>query len=196
LAQDPRLGLVGGRLVDARSNQDYYDYKFTQIEHVSGACQIFRRGCFEEVGGYQPLKTGGIDLVAVLSARAKGWQTRTFTEKPYYHHRPMNGAQMKGMRERLHTGRKDYLLGSHPAWELFRSLYKMMKEKPYVVGGFLVLVGYLWPLLRQVERTIPSDLLELRQKEQMQRLRGIFLRAARESVPLPFAGGHSVGGGN
>jgi len=195
LAQDPQLGLVGGRLVDARSNQDYYDYKFTQIEHVSGACQIFRRGCFEEVGGYQPLKTGGIDLVAVLSARAKGWQTRTFTEKPYYHHRPMNGAQMKGMRERLHTGRKDYLLGSHPAWELFRSLYKM-KDKPYVLGGFLVLIGYLWPLLRQVERTIPSDLLELRQKEQMQRLRGIFLRAARESVPLPFAGGHSVGGGD
>jgi hypothetical protein len=90
-------------------------------------------------------------LIAVLSARAKGWQTRTFTEKPYYHHRPMNGAQMKGMRERLHTGRKDYLLGSHPAWELFRSVYKM-KDKPYVVGGFL--------------------------------------------VPLHFAGGHSIGGGD
>jgi len=29
------------------------------IEHVSGACQVFRRECFEEIGGYVPVKGGG-----------------------------------------------------------------------------------------------------------------------------------------
>ena len=62
------------------------------FEHVSGACQMFRRRCFEEVGGYTPIKGGGIDWVAVTTARMKGWQTRTFLEKTCFHHRKMGTA--------------------------------------------------------------------------------------------------------
>ena len=67
----------------------HYDYRFTNIEHVSGACQLFRRACFEEIGGYFPIKGGGIDWTAVTTARMIGWQTRTFTDKTCLHHRPM-----------------------------------------------------------------------------------------------------------
>ena len=69
---------------------------FADLQHVSGACQMFRRQCFEEVGGYTPIKGGGIDWVAVTTARMKGWQTRTFPEKTCFHHRKMgtaNGAR-------------------------------------------------------------------------------------------------------
>jgi glycosyltransferase involved in cell wall biosynthesis len=170
LAEDPGLGLVSGRLVDAASNEDCYDYKYTGIEHVSGACQVFRRGCFEAISGYRPMKAGGIDLVAVLSARAKGWRTRTFTEKAYLHHRPMGAAHVEGLRERLHTGYKDYLLGSHPLWELFRSIYQMTK-RPFVIGGLCIFLGYCSLFVRGAERTIPEDLIEFRRREQIQRLR-------------------------
>jgi len=187
LAEDPQLGLVAGRLVDVVSNQSY-NYKITGTEYVSGPCQAFRRQCFGAIGGYQPLKSGGVDVVAVLSARAKGWQTRTFTEKPYYHHRPMNGAKMKGARERLHTGYKDYLLGNHPAWEVFRSLYQM-GSRPYVIGGVLIFVGYFWMWLSRAERTMPKDLIEFRRKEQIGRLRSAFRRAAGASGALALPGG-------
>src|SRR4030042_1692455 len=80
----PNLGVAGTPFIEGTQQ---YDYRFTNIEHVSGACQLFRRECFEEIGGYIPLKVGGIDLVAVLTARMKGWQTRTFTEKTCVHHR-------------------------------------------------------------------------------------------------------------
>ena len=83
-AQFPKLGVAGTPFVEGRTS---YDYKFTNIEHVSGACQLFRRSCYEEIGGYLPIKGGGIDWVAVTSARMKGWQTRTFTEKVIHHHR-------------------------------------------------------------------------------------------------------------
>jgi hypothetical protein len=73
-------------------------------------------------------------VVAVLNSRTKVWHTRTFTEKPYYHHRPMNGAKTKGVRETLHTGEKAYLLGSHPVWEFVRSVY-VMRRRPYVISG-------------------------------------------------------------
>ena len=185
MTENHSLGLVGGRLVDVTSNKQY---KVADLEYVSGPCQVFRRECFEAIGGYRPLKSGGVDVVAVLSARAKGWQTRTFTEKPYYHHRPMNGAKMKGARERLHTGYKDYLLGSHPAWEVFRSLYQM-GSRPYVIGGVFIFVGYFWMWLSRAERTMPKDLIEFRRKEQIERLRCVFRRAARASSALALLGG-------
>ncbi len=191
LAEDPQLGLVSGRLVDAGSKQDCYDYTYTGIDHVSGECQMFRRQCFEDISGYRPMKTGGIDLVAVLAARASGWSTRTFTDRAYFHYRPMSAAHVNGLRERLHTGCKDYLLGSHPGWEIFRSLYQM-KNRPYVIGGIFLLIGYLWMLIRGAERTIPAELMEFRRREQMHRLRCVFERALRGSVPALMSGSHKI----
>ena len=44
-------------------------------EHVSGQCQIFRRQCCEEIGGYIANRAGGIDWMAVTTARMMGWKT-------------------------------------------------------------------------------------------------------------------------
>ena len=65
---DPQLGLGGTPFSEGGET---YDYRFSSIEHVSGACQLFRRECFEAIGGYVPVKGGGIDVIAVLSARFK-----------------------------------------------------------------------------------------------------------------------------
>lgn len=190
LVEDSELGLIGGRLVDALSGRDYYDYQSMGSEHVSGACQIFRRSCFEAIGGYRPMKAGGIDLVALLSARAKGWRTRTFAERACRHHRAMNAAQMNKFRERLHRGHLDYLLGNHPAWEIFRSLYQM-KNRPYVIGGIIIFLGYLWNFSRRVERTIPEELMSFRRKDQMQRLRNTVRRVALRNIPIVSLRGQS-----
>ncbi len=84
LVADPKLGLVGTPFKDGPNS--IYDYRFVSIEHVSGACQLFRRECFEQVGGYVPVKGGCIDHIAVITARMKGWKTRTFTDKVCLHH--------------------------------------------------------------------------------------------------------------
>jgi len=196
-AENPRLGVAGPayREADGRT----YDYRFANIQDVAGACQMFRRQCFEAIGGYRPAKSGGIDLIAGLSARAQGWQTRTFTEAVCLHHRPSGSAQYTGMSAKLHKGRKDYLLGSHPAWELLGAVHQM-KSRPYVVGGLLILAGYLWGMLRRVERTMPDELIGLRRREQMQRLRGILLRLGRSErqrlgeMNPPWSDTASVGG--
>jgi glycosyltransferase involved in cell wall biosynthesis len=75
---DPQLGVAGTPFVEGNTS---YDYRYTDIQHVSGACQMFRRRCFDEIGGYQPIKGGGIDWLAVITARMNNWKTRTFTEK-------------------------------------------------------------------------------------------------------------------
>ena len=166
LAENPALGLVGTPFKD----DSMYDYRFVSIEHVSGACQLFRRECFEAIGGYVPLKSGGIDHVAVITARMKGWKTRTFTEKICLHHRKIGSAERGALRSKFKVGGLDYALGGHPIWELFRTAYQMTK-KPYVIGGFMLLAGYVSALVRRDERPVSAELVAFRRREQMQRLK-------------------------
>jgi len=167
LSEDPALGLVGTPFSESDQR---YDYRFTSIEHVSGACQVFRRECFEDIGGYMPVKGGGIDLIAVITARMKGWKTRTFTEKVSIHHRKMGTAQTSALSAWFKNGVKDYALGCHPVWEIFRTCYQMTK-KPFILGGLLLGAGYAWSVIRGAERSIPKEVMAFRRREQMQRLR-------------------------
>ena len=38
-------------------------------------------------------------------------------------------------------GKKDYILGGHPLWQMFRCTYRMTK-RPYVIGGVALFAGY------------------------------------------------------
>jgi len=165
--EDTRLGVAG---TPFREGSKQYDYRFTSIEHVSGACQLFRKECFEEIGGYVPMKSGGVDHVAVITARMKGWKTRTFTEKVCEHHRPLGTARYGSLMSRFKDGALDYALGGHPIWEVFRTGYQMTK-KPYIVGGLMILIGYLGAMVRQSKRPLSPELVRFRRGEQMRRLR-------------------------
>lgn len=167
-SEDPRLGVAGTPFIEDASKP--YDYSFTNIEHVSGACQLFRRECFQAIGGYTPIKGGGIDWVAVTTARMKGWKTRTFTEKTIFHHRPMGTGAGNVLMARFKLGKEDYYEGSHPLWELFRSIYQM-RFNPYVLGGLCILCGYTAAFVQRMKRPVPPELVAFYRKEQMQRLK-------------------------
>ncbi len=167
LSENPKLGVVG---TPFREGSYQYDFRFVSIEHVSGQCQFFRRKCFEDIGGYVPRRIGGIDLVAVTTARMKGWQTRTFLEKPYDHHRTMGTATQNRLLVPFKVGRSDYLLGSHPVWECVRCVYQATR-RPILLNGLLRLAGFFWAMVRYREKQVPADFIEFRRKEQMQRLR-------------------------
>ena len=166
-AEFSELG-VGG--TPFREGSQQYDYRFTSIEHVSGQCQMFRRQCFEEIGGYVPQKGGGIDLVAVLKARMHGWETRTFPEKIFVHNRQMGTAKYSVLMARVKDGEKDYALGAHPVWEISRWIYQMTKP-PYIVAGCALLVGYTSAVLRRSGRSVTPEVMAFRRAEQMIRLR-------------------------
>ena len=169
MSENPSLG-VGGTAFEEIVGQPFYDYHIVGLDHVSGACQLFRRRCFEEIGGYVPMKLGGIDYVALTAARMKGWKTRTFTEKTSTHHRKMGTAQTGLLKSKYKLGLKDYVFGGHPLWELFRAAYQMTK-KPFIVGGLALGTGYFLAAVRREERAISQEMIAFRRREQMQRLR-------------------------
>lgn len=167
---EPGLGVAGTPFVEEGK---HYDYRFTSIEHVSGACQLFRRECFEAIGGYKPLKEGGIDWVAVTTARMMGWKTRTYTERVCYHHRKIGTANKSILSSIFLYGKKNYYLGYHPLWQILRVLYQA-KNKPYLLGGLALWLGYVWGYITIRKRPVSTELMKFYRREQMTRLKSIF----------------------
>ena len=170
----PKLGVAGTPFVEYTGNPGSHSHAFSNLEHVSGACQLFRRRCFEEIGGYTPIKGGGIDWVAVTTARMLGWTTRTFLERTCTHHRAMGTADRNPVKARFRHGQEDYYVGNHPLWEVARSLFQM-KNQPLIVGGLSLLSGYTYAWLSGKPSPIPSDLRSFHRREQTERIRKMLL---------------------
>jgi len=175
LVEDPRLGVTGSPFTEDGKT---YDYRFASFEHVSGPCQLFRRACFEAIGGYIPMKEGGIDLVAVTTARMMGWKTRCFAEKPYAHHRQTQFGKYVSVRRLYNSGYHDYLMGSSVLWQALRAM-RYVFEAPVIAGASALLCGYLWALLSRAKRPVSREFITFRRQEQMYRLREMIVRPMR-----------------
>jgi glycosyltransferase involved in cell wall biosynthesis len=169
-AGDPKLGVAGTPFLE-----DGYDSARDSFEgqnHVAGGCQLFRRQCWEDIGGYVPNRAGGIDWIAVTTARMKGWGTRSFLEKRFNHYRSLGTAE-RGVLAALYSyGEKDYYLGNSPIWEMFRVVYRLAKQ-PLLLGGLAVLAGYVSAAARRMQRAVSPELMRFHRREQMHKLKTI-----------------------
>ena len=169
--EDSSLG-VAGTIFREEGYSSAID-SFEGHTHVAGGCQLFRRRCFEEIGGYIPNRAGGIDWIAVTTARMMGWTTRSFREKSFFHYRSLGTAERSLLASTFSYGEKDFYLGGHPLWELFRVAYRATK-RPYLLGGIALYSGYLSAFLRQTKRPVSDELMRFHRKEQMLKLKSIF----------------------
>jgi glycosyltransferase involved in cell wall biosynthesis len=171
-SEDPKLGVAGTPFTQD-GNYDSSKDSFEGENYVSGQCQLFRRECFQEIGGYVPNRAGGLDWIAVMTARMKGWKVRSFPEKRFHHHRILGTADKGAILALFSYGEKDYYLGGSPVWQLFRVAYRMTK-RPVVLGGLALLSGYMWAALRRSNRAVSPELMRFHRNEQMKKLRAIF----------------------
>lgn len=173
-SEDADLAVAGTPFVE----NDGYDSAKDSFEgenYVAGPCQLFRYTCFRDIGGYVPHAAGGVDWIAVMTARMKGWKVRSFPEKRFHHHRSLGTAGRSGFAANFSYGEKDYYLGNSPIWELFRVLYRMAKP-PFLIEGIALLLGYCWAALRRTPRAVSPELMRFHRQEQMKKLKAIFHR--------------------
>jgi glycosyltransferase involved in cell wall biosynthesis len=168
-SEDPKLGVAGTPFIE--NGYDSAKDSFEGENHVAGGCQLFRRECFEQIGGFIPNRAGGVDWIAVTTARMKGWRTRSFAEKRFHHYRTLGTAGRSSAAASFSYGEKDYYLGGSPVWQLFRVAYRTLKRP---ADGLALLAGYCWAALRRIERPVSRELIRFRRKEQMKKLRTIF----------------------
>jgi hypothetical protein len=170
-AQDPKLGVAGTPFTQDGGYDSTRD-SFEGENYVAGPCQLFRYACFQDIGGYVPNPAGGVDWIAVMTARMRGWTVKSFSEKRFHHYRTMGTAQKNEVAALFSYGQKDYYLGGSPIWQLFRVTYRMAK-KPLFVGGLALLGGYSWAAMKRVRRPVSAELMAFHRQEQMKKLRNI-----------------------
>lgn len=175
--QDDKLGLAGGLIYDA-INGKHYKW-ITQIKRsVGGPIQLFRRECFNAMGGFVPLRTGGEDAVAEFMTRMHGWRVETFPEVRVIHHRPLGTAVNTVYKARFLTGIRDYVIGYWFVYEILKSIRQML-VRPYVIGGVLWLLGYVMAPLLGYKRILPHNVTKFIQKEQ----KALLFFARRKAQP-------------
>jgi len=174
--EDPLLGVAGTAYT--QPGWDSTRDSFEGQASVHGACQVFRRECFQDIGGYRPNPGGGIDWIAVTTARMKGWKTRNYPERRFHHHRIMGTAERGQVGAAFDYGKKDYFFGGSPVWEIFRVAYRMTK-KPIFIGGVALLSGYCWAAIRRTKRPVSRELMLFHRREQMKKLRMILGNVVR-----------------
>jgi glycosyltransferase involved in cell wall biosynthesis len=175
-ATDPELGVAGTPFTE--EGYDSTKDSFEGENYVAGPCQLFRYNCFRQIGGYVPNRAGGVDWIAVMTARMQGWKVRSFPENRFHHHRSMGTAEKGKLSALFAYGQKDYYLGGSPVWQLFRVAYRVTK-KPYITGGLALLLGYCWGALRRIERPISTELMLFHRREQMKKLKAVFRSLSR-----------------
>lgn len=166
--EDAKLGVAG--TIFREEGYDSDRKSFEGHKHVAGGCQLFRKRCFEQIGGFTPNKAGGVDWIAVTTARMIGWRTRSFREKSFFHHRHLGTAERGILSSLFSYGEKDYYLGGHPLWELFRVAYRLT-QRPYLGGGIALGLGYASAMLRRMNRPVSRELMKFHRKEQLSKLK-------------------------
>lgn len=169
--QDPRLGVAGTPFTEDGGYDTARD-SFEGESYVAGGCQLFRFQCFQEIGGYIANKAGGVDWIAVMSARMKGWKVRSFQEKRFHHHRSLGTAETGYLGAIFQYGQRAYYLGGSPVWHTCRCLYRLTK-KPFLTGGATLMAGYLYAALRRTRRPVSPEMVRFHRKDQMQKLSAI-----------------------
>lgn len=176
---DPALGVASGiyeNLVNGKLQKVLHDRRSTPK-----AIQVFRRECFETIGGYVPMKYGGEDTCACIMARMNGWKSWSFPELKVIHHRPTGtGNAATVLRARFMQGLCEYGLATHPLFMVTKSLRRCFLESPFLVGGILRFGGYLYGYIKHEPRQISSRVVDFIRRDQFWRVIGLN-RIAKEN---------------
>ncbi|MFZ6640325.1 glycosyltransferase [Undibacterium sp. TC4M20W] len=170
-AQEPKLAAVSGKVYREEEGK-----KIEEIiidEHVAGQFKLYRRTAFEEIGGFvEEVLWDGID---VHTARMKGWTTKSFLHPDaiLMHHRLMGSSDKNVYRGRLRWGRGIWFMGYHPLYALASGIFRM-REKPFVIGGLLIIAGYLGAAIKRAPRYENPEFREHLHRWQLGQIKKLF----------------------
>ncbi|MFC1782197.1 glycosyltransferase [Planctomycetota bacterium] len=168
--RDEKLGVAGG------TTYDKIDDKFVEVastaHRVCGMIQMFRRVCYEQMGGYLELPYGGEDSAAAIMALMKGWEVKTFNDIHAFHHRRRGMSKNGVWQARVREGIRNYQLGWCSIYMLAKTLSRL-HEKPYVLGSLVRLSAYLQAWLVREKRLVPDEFVSFVRQEQIRKIKSM-----------------------
>jgi poly-beta-1,6-N-acetyl-D-glucosamine synthase len=162
---DPKVGMASGNtylLLDGKLIFELYT-----PYHVPGNAKFYRRECFQDIGGLQPVY--GWDVIDETDARRHGWVTLSDSKIVFIHHR-MQGSSLGAIKGRVIWGRCAYAIGSHPLFAIARGVYRI-KQHPRVLGGLAFIWGFVTSYFdAKIQRLQDHELIRYLRHEQLYRL--------------------------
>lgn len=164
------LGVAGGAIFERQAGI-WRPRPANSPDAVAGGIQMFRRACFDQLGGYTPLLFGGEDWLAQIEAKRRGWQVTALPELAAHHYRPTSSADGR-LRGLFRLGLLDGSFGSHPAFEMFKCA-RRVRERPVVLSSVVRFAGYCWWKLTRGAPLLPPDASAFLRQEQVGKLRAL-----------------------
>lgn len=160
--KNPRLGLASG-VARFPLKEGGFWLSWTPPDHVLGASKVFRKACFEAVGGIQEVL--GWDTIDEAIAQLEGWETRSF-EKIVLTHWRLMGSAAGALRGKYRHGVTHHYLGYKPMYMVARAVRRSI-EPPYALGSAAMLAGYLSGFIKGKPKADPRVIKHLRAKQGM-----------------------------
>lgn len=147
--EDPALGNLSGKLF-LREGNSLVEERLRD-DNAIGPAKFYRVECFRDIGGFvRQVSWDGIDG---QMCRMHGWVPAAVPEAGLriIHLRRMGSSQISFWEGRLRWGRGKYFMGSRWYYVFAVAIYRMF-EKPYVISGIGILVGFIQAAARREPR--------------------------------------------
>jgi poly-beta-1,6-N-acetyl-D-glucosamine synthase len=164
---DPTLGIGGG--IICHNLDGVHEPESNPQFHVRGATKIYKRACWEAIGGLWPAP--GWDAIDEVKANMLGWKSFTFNELRLLHHR-LTGAADGILRDRIKHGMACYISGYHPLF-VAASCVSRLAQKPYLTGSAAICYGYIKGYWTRAPRVRDAQFIKYIRTQQLRRLWGM-----------------------
>jgi glycosyltransferase involved in cell wall biosynthesis len=166
-ASNPRLG-IGGGVCWAPSRSGKYVEERTPRFHVRGTTKIYRRACWDDIGGL--VRMTGWEIVDEAKANRLGWQTSSFPHIVVRHERPSGDAAGQ-WRDWVKQGRASYIAGYDPLFLLARAVARLARTPGPTSAAGLV-AGYVGAGLQREPRFDDTATVRYLREQQRRKLTG------------------------
>lgn len=170
--EDPRLGTCSGKAYYIHPQSGERKSELCGDEASVGMTKFYRRECFEQIGGF--VAEVGWDGYDCHRARWFGWRALSWDEPEdlqFIHLRPMGSSQKSIYRGRVRHGKGQFHIGAHPLFFLISSVYRSVKQRPYITGTFFSIYGYIKAWLGGEKRFGDKDMVKFIQSYQLRALK-------------------------
>lgn len=173
LQQESELAAVSGKVF--RPEGEHLVEESIIDEHVAGQFKLYKREAFETIGGFeQTILWDGIDI---HRCRMHGYTTKSFfnPNARLYHHRLMGSSDRNVYKGRVRLGKGLYFMGYHPLYLIASGVFRM-KEKPFIMGGLIMIFSFFYAMLKKEARYDDPEFRKNLQQWQLQRLKSMLSR--------------------
>ena len=161
----PNLG-IGGGVIYHWADGGVYELEETPRFHVRGATKIYRKACWDAIGGMRRLT--GWDTIDEVKANMLGWETESFSDLRLIQLRK-TGMAYGIWGNNVKNGMANNIIGYHPLFMLFKCIRRLFK-KPFIIGSIGLMYGYLLGYIKRVEREEDNDFKKYIRGQQIRRL--------------------------